>query len=330
MRIKNKNDYTLGHLPWEDEFLKKEYYKDMVRVQNAIKEHPGFFSHAALLQLKSSLEIFFDCVDDLLASIKLFRTASQNAKFWHRPSRVVLLQKERAVCKGVFTAATSAMVIVEASRRITKRIIISGYEEKKEHFFEKDEVHRFIQDLRNFFSHHHIVQPDWRKHWTSEGSVTEFILSKNILLSWNKWTRLSKKFIDSHEEGINIEKLFLTYRQKVDQFHKWFHDEIKRISEPDISDYRKYEALLKRFEARTWWRLILNEAIKRNINPYDHLNEYFTPAEMKKIKLLPHKSVQQINRMVEILDEFNTCDDEMRRLVYTLFKINVERRHADV
>lgn len=314
--------YTLGPLPWDKEYLEKLFYRSPVDITEAIKEHPGYIAHEILVQLQVSLDLFLDCVQDILNTISQFRLSSENPDFWYRPSERLLVDYEKNIRKGLFASAASAMALVHNSGRIAGRngkIVIDGYQNKVEHMFAKNEQHIFIQGLRNFVSHSHILQPNWTVHYSVEGRYATFRLKSDVLFRYKKWGPLAIKFIKKNKEGIDIDILFSTYREKVIEFHNWFHSEIIKVSEPQLSDYRKYEKWLKQFSLQAGWNFLLSEAIKRNINPYDYLNRYFTKDKLSEINSLPHRSQAQVDRIIEILDDANACDDKIRRLAYKLF-----------
>ncbi len=311
--------YTLGPLPWDKEYLKKLFYRSPFDITEAIKEHPGFTAHEILVQLQVSLDLFLDCVQNLLNTISQFRLSSESPDFWHRPSESLLADYEKNIRKEIFASATSAIALVDNSRHAVDKIAITGYQDKVEHIFTKNEQHIFIQGLRNFVSHRHILQPYWTVHYSVEGRYATFRLQSDVLFRYRKWKPLAIKFIEKNKEGIDIDILFSTYREKVVEFHNWFHSEIIKASEPQLSNYRKHEKCLKQFNLQSTWNLILSEAIKRNINPYDYLDRYFTKDELAEINLLPHGSQAQVDKMIEILDEAKACDDKIRELVYKLF-----------
>lgn len=316
-------EYTLGPLPWSEDLLRKAYFRNFISTRKAIQEHPGFFAHQVLSELKISLEMFSDCVNDLLNSVEQFRSQSCNPEFWRRPAKFLLQQRERAVRKGLFTAAISAMALVDHSRRITEcKIHVPGYEEKKNEMFREDEKHNFIQGLRDFVAHRHIVQPNWIIQYSAKGRRTNFILSQEILLSWKKWNKHDRQFIERHPKGIDVEELFLSYRHKVEHFHNWFHEKIEQITYHELSEYRKYDYMLKQFATKSLWNIILNQVVKGRLDPYTYLDRYLTKQELDEVFTLPKRSQKQVDRIIEILDEYGACDDELRESIYSAFGVD--------
>src|SRR5215813_3873843 len=124
-------NYTLGPLPWSEEALRQAYFRNFTHAQKAIQEHPGFVAHDALWTLQLSLDLFLDAVSELFQSTEAFRIDAQSPEFWTRPARSRFHHRELAVRRGVFMAATSALALVDASRRIREKIPVVDYDVKR-------------------------------------------------------------------------------------------------------------------------------------------------------------------------------------------------------
>lgn len=317
----NNGKYTLGSLPWEEKDLKKEYFHNFIKTRKAIKEHPGFLAHDALQVLRCSLDVFKDFTLDLFHAIDLFAAESQSQDFWFRSKREHFNKLELHIRKSVFSTAMSAMLLVDTARNIVKNFEPSGYHKYKNETFEGNEEHKFIQDLRNFNCHCRMIEPDWHISWTDTGKQMQFLLNPEKLLIWENWTSLSKEFIRKHPEGVDVECLFRNYEKKVKEFNHWFYNEIEKMSEPELSEYRKYERILNSFEAKSFWNLMFSQVIPGKVDPYDYLNKYLTVPELNEVFLLPKHSRQQVNRIIKILDEYKICDKELRKKIYEAFKV---------
>lgn len=325
--------YTLGPLPWSENILRQAYFGSVADTQRAIQEHPGFSAHNDLCALRLSLDIFLDSVSDLFQSIDTFRIDAQSPGFWTRPARTRFESRELAVRRGVFAAATSAKALVDHScivrDEVQKRVAImeKEYERQRKESFDDNE-HKFIQKLRDYVSHFRMIEADWQMSYSASGKRTQFLLRREVLLQGNKWGPQARTFIDDHPNGIDIEKLFNNYRTRVLRFHKWFHNQIAQISEPELSEYREYERMLKRFSSRAMWNLILEQVVIRRLDPFTYLDRYLTKAELDEALALPRQSRVQIDRIIEILDEYGACDEKLREKVYRAFGADLLVREA--
>jgi hypothetical protein len=225
-----------------------------------------------------------------------------------------------AIQRGLFAATTSALSLVDHSRRIRKKVgsISEEYDERVREIFEENE-HRFIQDLRNYICHFRILKANWQRTYSVSGRQTQFLLQQEDLLKWNEWDKQARNFIKRYPKGIDVEGLFNRYRIHILEFHKWFCSKITQVSEPYLSEYRGYEKSLKGFGAMAWWKILLMHIINNQIDPFKRLHCYLKESELAEVLTLPMKSRAQIDRIIEILDEDKFCDDELRAMVYRAF-----------
>jgi hypothetical protein len=315
-------NYTLGSLPWSEEVLRKAYFQDFTGAQKAIQKHPGFAAHRDLHTLQLSLEIFLDSVVGLFQSIDAFRMDAQSPEFWARPAENRFKSRELAVRRGVFAAATSAVALVKRSFIVRDRVKLN--EEYARQLKETIDLHdcKFIEKLREYVSHFQITEVDWQRTYSADGKQTQFLLRRDVLLQWDGWNKEDRVFIDRYPDGIDVKRLFINYRTCVERFQAWFHGEVARISEPQLSEYREYERILKGFGTRAWWNLILERVAIEHLDPFTFLDRYLTKSELDEVLALPRKSRVQIDRIIEILDEYGSCDEELRGKVYRSFGIS--------
>lgn len=315
--MKVMSNYILGPLPWSGDVLQQTYFRNFTDAQKAIQEHPGFAAHRELYALQLSLNIFLDSVSELFQSIDAFSMYAQSPGFWARPAQSRFKDRELAVRSGVFAAATSALALVDHSREVKKRASTTEkeYERQLKETFDEYE-HRFVQSLRVCVSHIRMIEADWQRSYSASGKETQFLLRRDVLLQWDNWDKQARAFIDRHPDGIDVEKLFNNYRTRVENFHAWFHSEVARVSEPQLSEYREYERMLKRFGTRALWNVILEQVVIGRLDPFTYLDRYLTKTELDEVLALPRKSQVQIDRIIEILDEYGACDEELRGKVY--------------
>lgn len=79
--------HNLGEPPWDEEDLKKAFFRDWEYTRETIKKHPGYTAHHSLLTLQLSRDIFIDSVEELIKSIVTFKTESRTKEFWSRPAQ---------------------------------------------------------------------------------------------------------------------------------------------------------------------------------------------------------------------------------------------------
>ena len=102
-------------------------------------------------------------------------------------------------------------------------------------------------------------------------------------------------------------------------FYAWLMPEIEARLPVDIQDYRRCIRARRAHSARSWYRIFFTQVVTPETDLYRHLLEYLTPEECEDIDAFPHRSKDQINRIIEMVDEYGACDDEFRGLVHKAF-----------
>lgn len=314
--------FTLGPPPWSEKELKKAFFSNWEYTTETIRKLPGFAVHQTLHTLQLSLDIFRDSVRELLESIRLFQTGSASKQYWGRPNQKRLQKLELSIRRGVFVSATSAMALVEHSRNAARAFSVPGYHDQVGSSFDNNKEHRFIHSLRRYVSHWKMIETNWVISWSAtSGRKCQVLFQHDKLMTWDDWDRLSKDFINKHPDGIDVEVLFRNYLGHVENFHRWFHGELKKVSEPELSEYRKYEQMLTRFEVKAFANVALKEMVIGKIDPYEHLDRFLTKSEIDEVLRLPKRSTEQVDKIIEILDEWNASDEELRQTIYTAFGV---------
>jgi len=143
----------------------------------------------------------------------------------------------------------SAMALVEHTRNIVKEIY-SGlkfqreYQNKVNQDLKDAPVNKFVQDLKSYILHnkfpfvgvqfqHKRVSPlgDPENLFATKIRLT---FSKSELLTSDKWTTLSKKYLETQGDLIFIDTLIDKYYSLIESFHSWLN---KRQQEMHESEY---------------------------------------------------------------------------------------------
>lgn len=315
----------LGDPPWDEESLRKSYFRNFPETRKFIQDkHPGTSVYAKLESIRLSFEIFLNAEADLISSINRFKGESDRPGFWDRPSRQHVENLEISIQRGIASSAMCAMALVTHSRNFNADFQFLEYNNMINHYFIGNEEHRFIQSLRNYISHFKITRANWTvtQSLVGGGRNVSFILSYNDLLKWNKWHSLAKSYIKKHPQGIKAEELFEHYSTSVTEFHNWLRTATMDKYGEEISDYLRYLRLMNRFASQSHWNLLISQVfIPKKIDPYMYLDRYITRQELDKVLSLPHRSKEQVDCIIELVDEYNACTEEIRNLVYEFFNV---------
>jgi hypothetical protein len=315
----------MGQPPWSREELLIAYSRNQNLTNRKIESRPGANYSHAIDTLDLSLSLFKASVEALLSSIEKFR---QNAKKPNSGYRVYHFDEERyqlAVRRNLFCASTAALALVAHTRdNIQKKLRILGYQERIDQDFKNHIDHRLIQELRNCSLHVRLWPANWRTTINYvEGHETKFFLRKSDLLSWENWPAPLKEYLHGLDYGVDLEELFIAYRDRVIAFHSWYRDAIELAGDGILKEYQEYQRIIQGTGWMASYKILLQIARGKKINPYEHLNEFLFPDEIEYV-MSTQDIKQQVDRIIEILDEYNACDEALKAEAYKLFGVNFD------
>lgn len=324
--------YTLGPLPWSDETLTRAYWKGFTKAYETIREHPGYELHKRVESLKAALRLFNKWCARFHEDLGNLHVELKEAGILQRNRKDELKRFEESFQEALYVIASTAMTLVEQSRAIAKKIELAGYEDKTS-AFANDPAHRFIQELRNDVIHVSLHQPSWQVDIRMDGlGATEMILHPHQFQRAKGWHSLAKQYLQNRPDGVRVGELISQYQGNVVHFHEWLHQAITEAKGAVIADYLRCDRTLYAIGSRATWRLQLSQIVIPNKkDPFAYLDRYLNAEEMEEINALPHRSAGQIDRIIEIIDEYGACDGELRELVYQAFSVSdsINTRECD-
>lgn len=309
--------------PWTKEQIIAFTLQNLTATIEAIESLPGGIIASELEAIRLSLNIFLDATCDLLSSINSFKGESERPDFWNRTRRSDFESLELRIQRGVFSATMAAMALKDHTTIFARKYPVELYHEKVKEYFSEDPLHRFVQKLRNFMTHVRITKSNWVIKHDKQGKSFFFFLTQENLNKWDEWDSPSKSYIALNPEGVNVEQLFDDYSGKVRFFHDWFRSQVWQKYSNDLKEYFNCKRMYNAVNDKSTWNLLIKQVFLQNkINPYMYLDRYLTNNEIEEILSLPFRSKKQVDRIIELVDEYGTCDEEIRKAVYELFGIN--------
>lgn len=311
----------LGPRPWSDELLRRAYFSDIQFASTALSSLPGFAIDQAIDEIRGAVEVFGLCAVDLLSAIEDFKVAANDPKFWQRPADSLFERHEVILRKSLFAAASAALALVDSCRRVTGKHPVTGLEERRAKTFDRNE-HEFIQELRNVMTHIHVVTPQWERTYRRRGNTTRLLLQRDQFRNIDRWKEGAKAYLAEHEEGVNVEHLFRNYATRVTEYYTWLLGVLEETYTESLTELRSYRRKLDGFGLHSYWSAMLSQVvIPRKLDPYIYLDQHLTAAELAEISVLAHRSREQVDRIIEIVDEQGFCDARLRQLVYRAFGV---------
>ena len=278
--------------------------------------HPGYDLDGKIRSLQRALETYWRCHADLITRLDEFNAASKDGTLFLRPRRSELREHEKACRKEIFALSGAAAALVGLARHVKE--IIPEFDEMRAKNFDGRQ-HEFIKELRNRLNHVTFLEADWSIKDMGPGQTSHFEFKAAELLRDGKFNAAAQTYIRGQQERIDVRSLFETYGKSVQNFYAWLMPEIEDRLPDEVRDYRRCIRARRASSARSWYQILFTQVVKPETNLYGHLQKYLTPEELEEINALPRGSKRQIDRIIDIVDEYGACNDELRELVYKAF-----------
>jgi hypothetical protein len=307
--------------PWTREVILTAIFKDFSDARAAIEATPGGQLWRAVEDLDDTIWIFQASVTELLDEICLFADRSKNSTFWEKGNSDEAAGHTRSVKRSLFNCTSALMTLVDHARNFQRDTPVDGYAERLKEDFSTPGLHDFLQCLRNYNTHWRIAQTHWviSHNFQSEGREARFRVTKPELLAWSGWTLPAREFIERADEAIDIYQLFSNYRRHVQSFYAWHKGRVLDHYADTIRQYLEYRRLYEGISKKYEWNLVISHAPK-TLNPYQYVGRYLSKNQVARLLAYPHRSEEQVDALIRMLDMEEFCDEALRAKILTLFR----------
>jgi hypothetical protein len=207
----------------------------------ALRDHPGQQRRRDLEGLWISVgQVMMPNLRELVTLLRqpaaddsLFAELIQNV----RPP-VVREQYQGELTRRLANYVASALALVEHVRRLTRRSrapFMDEFHGRLQVLAEQPEV-SFIQDLRNFTLHRRLPALGHTASLQIDGDVQRHdfavILDRDDLLGWKGWSARSRRFIEQHPDGVELERVIERHGELTVELNTWVHDQLQEEFEP--------------------------------------------------------------------------------------------------
>jgi len=224
--------------------------------------------------------------------------------------------------KDVMAFCAAALGIIGTTRRIKKRRpeLTETIESIIEGLF-RDDITKFIKDLRKNLSHGSVIVPGWVITSDQGGVSGAMTFATDELLMFGDWSVGSKRYIKSApDKRISVRHVVAEYHGKIQNFAKQMSNLFARNVSSAESDYYDIEDEHKRIGKRQFAKILVSQ-VGKGRNPYEYLHLFFTPEEVREILRRPNNSKEQVNFIISIKVIDTDCDDQLRNELYDLFGV---------
>ncbi|MDO5437477.1 MAG: hypothetical protein Q4F80_04700 [bacterium] len=140
-----------------------------------------------------------------------------------------------------FNFITSTKAYIDQTRRWVRAYydetdIKQTYEKLIKEYIDKNELCKFVQDLRNYQTHYMIPITTYSACFsTFEPFEFKITIQKDKLLLFKEWKPLSLKYINSFDEDISVEKFCNDYYQIIENFYNKLFEKITNYHKEDFA-----------------------------------------------------------------------------------------------
>jgi hypothetical protein len=316
---------SIKEVPVIDEVLEKLASVGNWDEHEIMSCHPGHDLDGKIKSLERALETYWRCHADLITRLDQFDMASRDGTLFGRPRKAELREHETGCRKEIFALSAAAAALVDLARHVTKNITIPNFQDELANNFNLKQQ-AFVKELRNQLNHVTFFESNWSINiaWstkdTEPAQTSHFEFKTAELLRDGDFNDEAQAYIQGQKGRIDVRNLFETYSNSVRSFYAWLMPEIEARLSAEVQDYRRCVRARRANSARSGYRILLGH-VTPETDLYGHLHKYLTKEELGEIDALPHRSKLQIDRVIQMVDEYGACDDEMRGLVYKTFGV---------
>jgi len=202
-------------------------------------------------------------------------------------------------------------------------MVIPSYNEMLVSNFDSAQ-HEFIKKLRNNLNHVTFHESNWAIRNSGQERTSHFEFNRAKLMRDGDFNEKAQQYITEQQETIDIRCLFESYFARVDSFYAWLMSEIEERLPLEVKDFRRCFKNVHANSVRCWYCMLFKQAVGPETDLFGHLNKYLTSDELEEVYALPRCSKAQIDKIIEIVDEFDACDDELRELIYSAFDVQID------
>lgn len=304
--------------PWNYNDIETAIFRSFTDALKSINNTEGAKLWRSLRDLGDTLWIYETNTTELLDEICLFSDRSKNPNFW-RPSNDHSAEKHTlSVKRKLFHCTSAIMTLVDHARNFQRSKPVEGYSEQLRNIFGESEIHDFLQCLRNYNTHWRIAQANWIIESDAEKREARFSIKKIELLRWDGWTAPARVYLQGCAETVDVYQLFSNYRTHVQTFYSWHKAAVLDHYGASLQTYLQYKRLYDGIQKKSFWNMIVS-SVPATLNPYQYLDRYLDKQQVERLLAYTHRSEEQVDAAIRMLDMDEFCDTSLRAKLLRLF-----------
>jgi hypothetical protein len=289
--------------------------QDFERVMRA---HPAYKVQRNIESIETMLQVFHRAMADLKTAIGDFPALGPpDARSEREASE---MEVSIRVNKELLAAVSASQALVDYSRRVKDQLDADAFDNKRREVFDENE-HALVKGIRNLLDHRLHTAANWQTVYSKDGRSTHFKIGAEDLLAEAELTAAAKRCLATLGDTVDVSELLSHYAERVNRFYGWLLPELEQHLSEAVRDFRRCRDTGNRYHGRQSYKLMLGFWMQANADPYAHLSKHLTSGQLATALSLPHRSPAQVDYIILCVDRSSLCDEELRKLVYQLFKV---------
>jgi hypothetical protein len=224
-----------------------EYGAALKAAQQRIIGHQGYREKQLCDGLARTVyAVFLPNRDDLLGLLdRAASDANLAVELFQNVRRpVVRTRFEGAVMRALHNYVASASALVEHTRRIMRERsgpIVDEFEQRKRDVIAHPEV-PFIHNLRNYVLHYSLPFIGHEVRLQPQPGVlatSEIQLSVQQLATWDGWSALARRFVESQGEVLVLRPVVATHAELTVELNLWLYEQLAAANEPALAEVNR-------------------------------------------------------------------------------------------
>jgi hypothetical protein len=310
-------------IPWPAELV-----GSIVAIRNddfdeVMTHHLGHKLNDAHDSIKFFLRLFNEAYKALENAVQHYHVSYGDLNFFSHQRRHEHDQAIFDLNRCIFNFATSGDALRNSCIKQASHYKPEDYDEHIRNHFAENNLHHFMQNLRVALHHEHFVKSSptiAMRHNDSHATKLYLDCKKLLRLATINRKAEAKAYVEGSGVRIDVHEVFRRYSIIVNSFYGWLLGEMDKSA--NFADYQRCLLERKKFWKRANFSILLNQWVGKDINPYDHLDQYLDNDEIEQVNKLPHRSCQQVDKIIEFADKEGACNDSIRNSIYELFKVS--------
>jgi hypothetical protein len=183
------------------------------------------------------------------------------------------------------------------------------------------EAFTFIKYLRRNLSHGSVIMPSYMvSSSASKGTSGRIKFTSKILLSFGEWPVAVQNFLKI-EDNLLISEVTLKCLKHLSKMRNDLENLFFTNRSHAEKDYFDIMDLISRQTSAQFMKIMLHPHVEKETNPYDYLNRFLKEKELRQVLRKPANSKEQVDFIISLYSAKVECDDELRQMLYKLFKV---------